>query len=193
MVSFRYKSTNCFLVKSETDDRILAIDAGWPCTLYEYAKALKSTGYRFDQIAWAIVTHFHLDHAGLIGEFQANGIRCLAFENQGLAAIDQMETVIFAKYHDYRPIDRPKLEYIDTARSKDFFASLGIQGEVIMTPGHSPDSISFLGTGQEVIIGDLSSIDQILPSDTISLRSWELIKANRGRYIFPSHAEGFSI
>lgn len=69
MVYFRYHSTNCFFVRSSMGDRLLAIDAGWPGTRHEHAQCMKQIGCRFHQISWAIVTHFHIDHAGLIGQF----------------------------------------------------------------------------------------------------------------------------
>jgi glyoxylase-like metal-dependent hydrolase (beta-lactamase superfamily II) len=54
---------------------------------------MKTITCSLENIAWAMVTHFHIDHAGLIGEFMDRGIRCLVFENQ-LEAVDAMERTI---------------------------------------------------------------------------------------------------
>lgn len=97
MVTFRYKNTSCFLLPSAVGKGLLAFDTGWPCSFYEYARAMKGTGYRVEQIKWTMVSNFHLDHAGLIRNFQDAGIQCLLFENQG-GGIDEMKRTIAPKY-----------------------------------------------------------------------------------------------
>jgi len=192
MIYFRYKSTNCFLAQSSNDDRLLAIDAGWPCSLYEYAAALKSTGHHFDQIAWAIVTHFHMDHAGLLGEFIQKGIHCIIFENQE-EAIDPMEKMILRNYKKYRNIVRERLVKVKAEGSRAFFEKIGIRGEVLLTPGHSPDSITFISDEHEAAIGDLYPIDLVMPDDTVSMRSWERIREKKVKIVYPSHAPLFEL
>ena len=170
MKHFRYKSTNYFLQKSSNDDRLLAIDAGWPCSLYEYGRALKSTGHLFNQIAWAVVTHFHMDHAGLLGEFIEKGIQCLVFGNQE-EAIDPMEKMISRTYKNYKTIDKKRLIKARTADSRKILENLGIHGEVLITPGHSPDSITFISDAHEAIIGDLYPLDLVMPNDASTQNS----------------------
>lgn len=189
---FRYHNTNCFFLESPIDHRLLAVDAGWPCTLYEYQKELKTINYRFSQIAWAVVTHFHMDHAGLISEFIESGIQCLVFENQ-TTTIDEMERVIRKNYKEYRSIDKGRLVEARTSESRMWLRNLGIGGEVIVTPGHSDDSISLVTDDHEAIIGDLAPMDQIMPDDEKSIKSWSAIKGLGAKYIYPSHAALFEI
>ncbi len=190
--TLRYHSTNCFFVASARDKRLLALDAGWACTLREYQRAMKQIGLRYQDMAWAIVTHFHMDHAGLITDFMADGIQCIVFENQ-LHAIDAMEKTIWKNQPDYRAIDKSKLTQLRVAEAREFFATLGIRGEILRTDGHSPDSISFLSDEHEVVIGDLYPIEAVMPDDEKSNRSWELILAKGGKHIFPSHANAFTV
>ncbi len=103
MVTFRYQNTSCYLLPAADGKSILAFDAGWPSSLHEYARSLKAVNQRFEQIRWAMVSHFHLDHAGLIRDFQDAGIQCLLFENQG-GGIEDMERIIKRGYKDYKPI-----------------------------------------------------------------------------------------
>ena len=70
MIGFTYSHTHCYLLRSNDREKLLAFDAGWPCSLLEYARGVKAAGYRFDCIRWAIISHFHLDHAGLVRDFQ---------------------------------------------------------------------------------------------------------------------------
>jgi ribonuclease/clavin/mitogillin len=186
----RYHSTHCFFVESTLEGKLLAIDAGWPCTLGEYQREMKKIGLTYQDIAWAIVTHFHMDHAGLITDLVADGVTCIVFENQ-MEAIDSMEKAIWKNYKSYRAIDKSKLITWRISDSRDALKRIGISGEVLRTDGHSPDSISFLSDQKEVIIGDLYPIDLVMPDDEKSNKSWELILEKGGEKIFPSHASAF--
>ncbi len=189
---FRYHNTNCFFVESKLDGRLLAVDAGWPCTLDEYRREMKAIGLNYQNISWAIVTHFHMDHAGLITDMIGDGVHCIVFENQ-MDAIDSMEKTIWKNNKSYQAIDKSKLITWQISDSRASFKEIGISGEVLRTDGHSPDSISFLSDEKEVIIGDLYPIELIMPEDEKSHRSWELILEKGGEKIFPSHAGAFNL
>ncbi|HUW69104.1 MAG TPA: MBL fold metallo-hydrolase [bacterium] len=192
MSSFRYRSTQYYLLPTPDGESLLAFDAGWPCSLHEYARAMKATGNRFEQIKWMMVSHFHLDHAGLVRDFQDAGIVCLLFENQG-SGIDAMERTIMPKYRNYRTIDQDRLQRMRTSESRAFLASIGIHGEVIQTPGHSDDSVSLVTDSHDAMIGDLYPVSQIMPDDTKSHQSWRKIRELGGMHIFPSHAMPFEL
>ncbi len=150
------------------------------------------TGYRFDQIKWVIVSHFHLDHAGLVRDFQDAGVQCLLFENQG-DGIEDMERIIKRGYPKYAPILKDGFLPLKTGASRTFLTSIGISGEVIQTPGHSDDSVSLITDAHEVLIGDLYPVSQIMPDDLKSHQSWANIREMGGRFIYPSHAEPFEL
>lgn len=188
----RYHNTNCFFVASKSDGKLLAIDAGWPLTLNEYQREMKKIGLNYQAIAWAIVTHFHMDHAGLISDFIERGITCIVFENQ-MEAIDAMEKTILKNYTDYKAIAKSRLTQLQIADSRAWFGKIGIHGQVLRTDGHSPDSISFLSDEHEVIIGDLYPLELVMPDDEKSNKSWELIMEQGGQKIFPSHANSFTL
>lgn len=192
MIGFTYSHTHCYLLRSNDREKLLAFDAGWPCSLLEYARGVKAAGYRFDCIRWAIISHFHLDHAGLVRDFQDAGIQCLLFENQG-DGIDGMERLIARSHKDYRPIFRDRFLPLRTDESRAFLSSIGIAGEVIRTPGHSDDSVSLVTDAHEALIGDLYPLSQVMDDDEASLGSWAAIRALGARHIFPSHAEPFEL
>jgi len=154
MVTFRYQNTSCYLLPTADDISLLAFDAGWPSSLHEYARSLKATGYRFEQIRWAMVSHFHLDHAGLIRDFQDAGIRCVLFKDQG-DGIEDMRRIIRRSYPRYEPILKNGFMSLKTGESREFLASISIRGEVIQSPGHSEDSVYRITDDHEVLIGDL--------------------------------------
>lgn len=188
MLHFRYHSTNCFFIESATSSAVLAIDAGWPCTLREYQRQCKALGLRFDRIEWAMVTHFHMDHAGLLTDFVDSGIICYVFENQP-PAIAAMEATILKTCPDYRRIDTSKLKIAYTEDSRSVFAHMGIDGEAMIAGSHSPDSIMFLIDGTSAIVGDLRPLEQVMPDDSATLGSWKMLKEKGVHHIFPSHAE----
>ena len=80
VIRIRYKSTNCYFI--DTGGGLLAFDAGWPNTYREYKDGLKEQGYSVKNIKWLIVSHFHIDHAGLAGTLADNGVAFIVFPNQ---------------------------------------------------------------------------------------------------------------
>lgn len=194
MKFFRYHQTNCFFIESSLNGKLLAIDAGWPCTFYEYQRYLKQINLRYQDIVWSFVTHLHMDHAGLWGEFIESNINCYAFEEQ-INHIDKMESIITRNkdYINYKRIDKSKIKILRVSESRQFFKEIGIVGEVISTKGHSKDSITFISDHNEAIIGDLYSPDLVMSDDIESRKSWEAIKEKGAKFIYPSHAKYFEI
>ena len=136
-----------------------------------------------------------MDHAGLIGEFINEGITCYVFENQTQDNVAEMERVILKnkEYTAYHKIDMDKLKARSIIEFNNELKTLGIDGEAIITKGHSPDSITFLTKDHEAIIGDLAPINQIMENDKESLENWNSIKQKGVKTIYPSHASIFEI
>ena len=136
-----------------------------------------------------------MDHAGLIGEFIKEGIYCYTFENQTFNDIDEMERVILKnkEYSAYQKIDRNRLKTTSISEFNNEFKTLGINGEVITTKGHSSDSITLITNDHEAIIGDLAPINQIMENDIVSIENWNEIKHRGMKRIYPSHAEIFDL
>jgi ribonuclease/clavin/mitogillin len=187
----RYHNTNCYFIENRKNE-ILAIDAGWPNTLYEYARKMKEIRLKMNQIKWAIVTHFHMDHAGLISEFIENGINCIVFENQ-IKTIGEMEKTIRKNYPTYKLIDQMKLLYWETINVKRKLVEIGINGNVVITNGHSKDSISYITENKEAIIGDLVPIEYVMEEDSKSMESYNLLRSNNVEICLPAHAPAFKL
>jgi endoribonuclease LACTB2 len=192
MQYFRYHNTNCFFIESNNSNKLLAIDAGWPSTLREYQRSLKEIGLRFDNLAWAMVTHFHMDHAGLITDFIDNGIECYIFENQ-VNGIEDMEKTIRKNDKAYKAIKKDKLKVVRINESRGILKNLGIDGEAIVTGSHSNDSVTFILDTHEAIIGDLVPREQIMEDDKEIQNSWKKIVDKGVKQIYPSHSKIFEI
>lgn len=189
---FIYRSTRCFFLESAAGGALVAIDAGWPCTLYEYARSMKTIGYHLEDVKWAFVTHFHMDHAGLFGAFIERGIECFVFENQA-PSIDSMEKTIRKNYPEYTPIEKSALRPVTTAGSRELLGELGIAGQVIVTDYHSPDSVTFISDFGAAVVGDLPAEEQRMPDDDRIRAVWQRIRRTKARSIYPSHAELYEL
>lgn len=192
LLHFRYHNTNCFALRSSIHEEYLAIDAGWPGTLREYQRNLKSLGVDFRSLRYCFATHFHMDHAGLVGEFLDAGLRCFVLESQSDRHIDMMEKTIAKGGGAYARIRKELLERVSAEEMNRFLKERGFGGEVLATPSHSPDSVSYISPEAEAVVGDLCPMDQIM-DDPASLEDWERLRAKGARRIFPSHAGFFEI
>lgn len=191
ILRFNYRRTNCYLVPGN-GGALIAFDAGWPCTYFEYARALKETGRRIEEVQGVIVSHFHLDHAGLVGEMLRRGIDCLAFENQ-VGHVDRMERMILRQHKDYVRIDKSRLRVMPLAEAESWLSGLGIGGDIVETPGHSPDGISFVSSEGEALVGDLPPEALIMENDAAGRISWERLRSRKAHMIYPAHGLVYSI
>ncbi len=184
-----YKSSNYYLI--DAGQYCLAIDVGWPGTINDYGRQLRHTGKKVQDLNYLIVTHFHVDHAGLVQELKDKGAKFILFDVQ-IQNIAQMETMIKKKM-SYKPINLDGNILITLSESRKFLQSIGLSGEVIHTPGHSDDSISvFLDSG-DAFIGDLQPENQIMEDDSISKSSWLRLKKLGVKYVNPGHGHSFEV
>jgi endoribonuclease LACTB2 len=187
--SVGYKSANYFLIDSGS--HCLAVDVGWPGTVNDYGRQLRPTGKRVQDINYLIVTHFHVDHAGLVHELKNLGIKFVLFDVQ-LQSIQQMEQMIQRKMN-YTPITLKDNIVISVTESRKLLQDIGIGGEVIHTPGHSPDSVSLFLDSGDTFIGDLKPKNQIMDDDVLSKDSWVKLKELNVKRIYPGHGNMFEI
>lgn len=186
-----YQSTNYYLINA--GQVCLAIDAGWPGTLNNYGKQLRSTGIKINDINYLMVTHFHMDHAGLVQDFKDLGVKFIVFEEQ-IKYIAKMEEML-RKHQEkkYKPIKMDDNIVMPVSESRKFFLNIGISGEVVHTPGHSDDSISvFLDTG-DVFIGDLNLESQIMDNETTKKNSWVKLRKLGVKCINPGHGYALNL
>lgn len=190
--TFIVKQTTCAILEGSDGD-LLAFEAARPGSLPEYRRALKAAGGAFDRLRWAMVSHFHMDHAGLVGDFQALGIECLLLDVQAGADILGMEAVCRRSVPSYRAIDVDRLVSLDCAASREWLKTRGIAAEVFATPGHSPDSVSLVTDAGDALVGDLAPQDQLMPGDLVARGDWERIRRAGARRVFCAHAGVFRL
>jgi glyoxylase-like metal-dependent hydrolase (beta-lactamase superfamily II) len=190
ILEISYKSTKYYFIK--TIKGLLAFDTGWPDTYRKYKELLKEKGYNIKDIKWVIVSHFHIDHAGLAGMFLEKGIEFIVFKNQ-IEEIKIMEKLIKRKKMQYQDIDINKIKLMEICESRDWLNSIGIKGEVLITDCHSKDSISLILDNGVVFTGDLPPESFIMETDKKCMKNWKILKEKGAKNIKPAHGKEYYI
>ena len=184
VVNVGYRSTNYWIVSSGTS-RVL-VDLGWPGTFGAMRAGLGRKGVPLEEIRYGFATHYHIDHAGVAQELKLAGVPLLVLDVQ-VSAIPLMKR--WTKPHDdYLEISMDDNITISCAESRSTLAQIGIQGEIVHTPGHSDDSVSLLLDDGSVFTGDLTHPEFIGEEDRgVVLSSWRLLREHGATQVYPAH------
>ena len=185
MIRLKYGNTNTFLIQGKVSH--LLIDTDYAGTLPAFYRAIKTNAVQVKDICWVIVTHYHPDHMGLIPELMRQGVKLLLIDTQKDAV--HFSDYIFARDGlPFEPIDETKATVIRCAESRAFLSGIGIGGEIIHTPSHSPDSISLALDSGECFVGDLQPREYMDEKNEAVKADWMKLKSFRPQNIFYSHA-----
>lgn len=182
MIKLKYGNTNTFFLNG------LLIDTDYAGTLPAFYKALKRSGLGVRDLRYVLATHYHPDHVGLIGELARQGVRHLLIDVQ-TDAIHASDYIFARERLPFVPLDASKAQILSCAESRVFLAQLGIAGEIIPTPSHSPDSVSLVLDDGDCIVGDLEPFDYLEAyEDNAPLQDdWARIASLRPKRIFFAH------
>ena len=186
-ILLRYGSTNTFYIPGKAGG--LLVDTGYAGTLRAFFGALKAAGLRLGDVRYVMATHYHPDHAGLIGELTRLGPGLLLAESQkGHTAFP--ERFFQRDGLPYTPIDEAAAAVVPFGESRAFLGELGIGGEIVPTPSHSPDSVSVLLDGGTALVGDLEPPEYRtgLEDDARILQDWARIRSFGPQRILYAHA-----
>jgi len=184
IINVGYRSTNYWVVSAGTAR--LLVDLGWPGTLGQLLANLKRMDVPLGDLRYALATHYHPDHAGLAQELKHAGVPLLVVDVQR-AAITQLKQ--WTKPHEpFVDITLHDNVTIAATESRALLERIGIAGEILPTPGHSPDSISLLLDTGAVFTGDLplpalSAEEQA----TEVAASWQRLRDRGARQVYPGH------
>ncbi len=184
----KYSNTNTYLIRGEQG--ILLFDTGWAGTFPAFCKCMGDTGIPVQEIDYILISHFHPDHMGIAGQIAQLGpaIAVMDVQRDFIHSSDH----IFAKEHnvDFKPVDESIAQIIRIADSREFLKKLGIDGEVIHTPGHSDDSISLCLDSGDIFVGDLNPLYELkLHQGTQIEESWKRLLDLKPKTIYYGHAK----
>lgn len=184
IVNVGYDSTNYYVLAAAKP--LLLVDVGFPGTLPKLLHQCKRGGIQFGEIPYLLITHYHPDHAGLAEEVKRAGVKLIVLENQ-VAAVPLLRSYM-KPGQNYLEINLADTITLAAADSRGFLSRLGIQGEIIATPGHSDDSVTLILDTGAAFTGDLTPPFAATEAtmDTVS-QSWAAIRALRARTIYPGH------
>jgi glyoxylase-like metal-dependent hydrolase (beta-lactamase superfamily II) len=89
--------------------------------------------------------------------------------------------------HHYQAIDLASSLPLRLNASRAFWAGLGLNGEIISTPGHSEDSVTLILDEGLAFTGDLPRLPAADGGRDLVQQSWEKIRACHAKTIYPGH------
>jgi len=182
VVNVGYRSTNYWVV-SAGRSRLL-VGLGWPGTMGRLRANLRRMDVPFDQIRYGLATHYHIDHAGLAQELKQAGVALLVLETQ-VEAMTQLKAQ--TKPGDgFVEISTAGNVVISFEDSRRVLGDIGIDGEILPTPGHSSDSVSLLLDDGSAFTGDLGPALSESDADPVTA-SWRLLRERGMSCVYPGH------
>ena len=188
IVNVGYRSTN-FWVVSAGRNRVL-VDLGWPGRAAALFANLDRMGVPLAEIRYGLATHYHMDHAGAAQDLKLRGVPLLVIEEQ-VHAIPLMKQ--WTKPIDnYTEITTHDNVVISIAESREFLRRIGIEGEILHTPGHSDDSVSLVLDIGCAFTGDLTLESMVAKEDPVMVsRSWQLLRDRGVTTIYAGHGSPY--
>lgn len=217
------KEVNCYVI--ELKEGYLLVDTGYYRNKSLFYKKLRENNIKLEQIRYILLTHHHDDHAGLISEIKnkypqcklilheeairplqigKNDMKNQKYVNGKISFIVRLAKSLNRKWTFFYPAY--ELQHNDVVIKKErSLKEIGIEmeGKILLTPGHSRDSISLLLGDGSCFCGDAAA-DMLRPLGTrycvIVMEEYEKYYKNWETYIeqqvsllYPGHGKVFGI
>ena len=184
----KYSTTNTYLIEG-TGGRIL-FDTGWAGTFPAFCRAVGECNIQVQNIDYILISHFHPDHMGIAQEIADLGPVLIVMDVQQNYIHGSDSIFAKDKKHRYVPIRDERVKLLPLSDGRTFLHRLGIEGEILFTPGHSPDSISLVLDDGSCFVGDLNPLYELeLHRGTQIEESWKLLLARNLKIIYYGHAK----
>lgn len=189
ITELKYSNTNTYLISGSNGS--ILFDTGWAGTFPALCKLLGDKGLRLQDISCLMISHFHPDHYGIAQEIADKGVKIVILDVQKDNIHEYDKVFIKEKNSAFIPIDDMAAEIIPIAQSREFLKGLGIDGEIIHTPGHSDDSISlWLDNEKALFVGDLNPLYELeMHKGTQIEQSWNMLLKLAPKKVFYGHAK----
>lgn len=220
MRHIRVSYTNCFLLNCK--EGYLLIDTGFPGEYNSFLKKLAKIDIELSEIKYLLLTHRHDDHSGFAAELvEDTGAKIIAHK-EGVPLLEKGETaynnrgkflnlctkflmgahsIITTRKDTYRPIKLTENDYIVDGDDAQLLKGIGIDGEILHTPGHTEDSISVLTSDGTAFVGDVAmnflNLCRIryrpiwLQNIGKVYKSWNKLIKHGAKTICPAHGKRF--
>lgn len=127
---------------------------------------------------------------GLVSELMKHGVKLLLVDVQREYVGFSDEIFAREKRLEYVPVNAEKAIIISCEGSRAFLKSIGIEGEIIITPSHSEDRVSLLLDDGTCFVGDLEPMEYLgAYEENGKLKAdWERIMSRKPKRICYAHA-----
>jgi glyoxylase-like metal-dependent hydrolase (beta-lactamase superfamily II) len=140
----------------ETERGLLLLDAGLPETVPQLEERLEASGFGFEDVAVALLTHQDGDHVGGLSTLVDRANPFVVANAQDAPVIDGRELPRGPDDGDRYPPVRVDLELRDAAT----FATRAGPARVVPTPGHTPGHVSiYLPEAKFLVAADALTAD----------------------------------
>ena len=217
--SIKLSVTNCFLLPC--DGGYLMIDTSYPDQYEKLIKELAKIDVDVSEIRYVLLTHHHDDHAGFIAEFVEKNpeVRVIVHEadlawlaagksNEDAAPLNGCIRVLLGLFGAFHKFDFPGYivrdsDIILTGDDDELLSSIGVDGVILHTPGHTDDSVSVILADGSAFVGDVAmnflkicciKYRPIFVHDMPEVReSWERVLEAGAVTIYPAHGKPFDV
>lgn len=215
--SIKLSVTNCFLLPC--DDGYLLIDTSYPDQYEKLLKELAKIDVDVSEIQYVLLTHHHDDHAGFVSEFVEKNpeVTVIVHEadlawlaagqnNEDAAPLNGCIRVLLGLFGAFHEFGYPgyivrENDIILTGDDDELLPSIGIDGVILHTPGHTDDSVSVILADGSAFVGDLAmnfmkicciKYRPIFVHDIPQVRgNWERVLDAGAVTIYPAHGKSF--
>jgi glyoxylase-like metal-dependent hydrolase (beta-lactamase superfamily II) len=188
MLTLTYHSTHIYVL--DINRGKLLVDCGWPDSYNEFSATAKRAGLNPVEIRYLFVTHFHMDHAGLVQDLKNQGATLILMESQ-VDAIQPLNDYLRMKKIGFRDIQTKDNFILPFAKSRAYLARLNLDGEIIPTPGHSPDHASLILDDGSAFTGDLPPPSLVTEEQEELNASWKRVMERPVTRIYPAHGKSY--
>jgi len=216
--STKLSFTNVFLL--ECEEGYLLIDTSYNHTYPQFRRWLSQVGVELNEIGYILLTHHHDDHAGFLHSLiEDSEARLIAHEkaaphllegahHMDMEYLNACTEITLRLYSLFRRHTYPSYRVRDDdilirGDETQLLEEIGVDGEILCTPGHTDDSITLLMSNGDAFVGDAAmnflgfcgiryrpivykSIDE-------AYRSWERLIDGGAQTIYPSHGDPFKV
>lgn len=183
-----YSKTNTYLIEGASG--FLLFDTGWAGTFFDFCRALGDLKIAAADIKYLLISHFHPDHYGIAQNIADLGTLILLPEPQKNFVHSSDELLKRDMGSAFKPILDQSIRPCAISESRSLLREIGIEGEILYTPGHSEDSISLWLDDGRVFVGDLNPYYELpLHEGTRIEESWKRLLALNPKTVYYGHAK----
>jgi len=217
-ITLKVGPTNAYLLKLA--DGFLLIDTSFPGTFGKFLKGIDRLGVSLPEIHYLLLTHSHDDHAGLAAEIkQKSHCSVIAHERsvEALGAgrakdlgrfVNRRALVLMGLYglvkrrtFGFPPIHLDDHDLLVAGDDDEVLRSLGLDGRIIATPGHTDDGLSVILSNGDAFVGDacmsafgfLHLRPPLIKDWGAVIGSWDALIGSGARTIHPGHGRPFPV